>query len=511
MAKDLEVSSLVFNQNKNIPLPLETAEFQAKDYFDVVQASASDQVRNRLGISKSLFTDNLKKERASKYKEITGKNLDDDLLNGPDGKPSLSMFAAPKPGQESEAYQKAVNDKIFKLRAQDPEKFASLKTNEEIDSEVKLKAKEASDTANKTMGGATGKSQLFGSIVGSIGGDMLDPSNILSMFTGVGEAKIASEALTAAKAVTTPIASARRMGVMGKIALEAGINGGAEISRQPQIMEWQKEVGNEYGWKDAAQNVFMASAFGGGIAAAKELSPLLKKSATARFEAMKAKLKEMNAPRSVLDVVEQTAREAHALEANPFKDTPHLDTGGHMRSLDEVDAAIREGRPIRTENLGVSEAEFRSIDTAVRVGDGELKAARLQDLEDFKSTDYVKAENARKLDELMGRTTQDAPASTFNPKEDFHPEVFPDTHVPEYEAKNILEASDVRAKQELAPDNIATRDAELDTFLSNPKAENFIVDMDGKKIDVATFKKEVTKQKGWLEAIRVCSIGGAKP
>lgn len=609
------MSALIFNDDKDIRRPTEIAEAPATTFVDVMKASFTDRFLNETSVSKDWALQGGYDDRAKTYKSLTGRELKDDAFEGlpPQNRPINLESAA----YDSDEQLKLIDQHILKMKTQDPEKFGSLETNDQILEKVKAKAQGARQDLQKTLAGADqrpfvpltniSKSDIAG-FAGSMGAEFTDPVNIATM----------------------PLGAARGMKILKAAATEAGVNMGAELARQPEIVEWQKQLGHEYGFGDAATNVGFAGIFGfgfGGAGAAIGGPPKVKSGAEF-FSALEAKAIDAGAPKEILDVIKQQAREAHLRESNPFYDMPDLDAGGHQKSLKEVDAAIREGRPIKTENLGVTPEDFKKIDTTIKPEDTMLAQARKAELENFKPVDGVDvhAENARKLDELMGRASPESgtnpapvrsesapiepeaakPLKPLTPDEvksnaktgkdlsrkellelnkkidqkieasrginepeararvdkeidemvarrtelaeenkrwsmveaetpakvapraarvsdemfddimesapdGFHPDRFPDTEVKPEEARTLLEASDVRARQEKAPENLKLIDAEVEKYLNDIKAENIPIHIDGVKTDTVGFKNELARQKNVLDSIRVCGVPGGAP
>jgi hypothetical protein len=471
------MSALIFNERKNINFPLEVAPAPAATFTDVVTSSFKDRFLSELSVSKDLAIQDALDGRAKKYKELTGRSLQEDVYAGEPLDVQARAKRAGNPLYDSEEFKERADKYILNLRNQDPEKYAAVESGEEILNKVKENARNSRKASQKAAAGASNFNAVAGSIVGSMGAEFVDPVNLYTM----------------------PLGLAKGAGLIKTMLFEAGVNMGAEVLKQPEVIAWQKELGHEYGWGDAFENIALAGGAGAGFGMlAKGISdglPRAFKTSSEVFEGMKGKFKEWGAPQKILDILEHQSRLTHLENGNPFKDSPDLDNGRHAKALLEVDAAMREGRPIRTENLGIEAHEISKIESSGKVTDSILAKERVSAIEDLKA----------KPSELP--SPRDIP---FNPKEDFHPDVFPDSRVSPDEVKTLADAAEVRARDEMHPENRAVQDADLEKYLSNPESENVQIEVDGKKTDAASFKKELTKQKSWVEAIKVCAIPGGE-
>lgn len=325
-------------------------------FSDVFSASFDSMTRTRGSYSKQIFTGLEFNERDKKYKELTGNNLIQDALNGrPDRDQLMNDYLS---NNNVESVHKVIDEYLGALRARDPERFKDVKTTGEVDASVKEKAISSLREEQKVGAGATPSARLLGGLAGGVAGSVADPINLATLPLGAGLAS----------------------GIFKTMLIEAGINAGTELASYPFVSEWQKELGQDYGPADLAENMGMAALFGAGfgglfkgieIAAGK--LPNSAKIASLRGALEDIRERDINGTRtdniklteSVDEIILALKHEERRLaieEANPARYSESADPSLHRRALAEVDAAINEGRAPDFSKMRVSDDVIRSLD-----------------------------------------------------------------------------------------------------------------------------------------------------
>lgn len=245
-----------------------------------------------------------------------------------------------------------VNLHIKELRAQNPAKYAGLLTNEEIEEEARKQA-QLSKTQFELVGSRASKDAAFwGGIIGSFGGAMSDPLNV----------------------VTLPIGASAATGVLRAMGTEAAIQAGVEVVSQPSVMAWQEELGQEYGLGDATTNVFAAATLGGAFTG---LVRGVKPTAQAAFSLMQKSEKLNSLQKRSAGYM---SRYAHFSEANP---NPRIVSEIHSETVDAASKITRTGKNISTAELPMTNRLFNSIDTANLKGATAQQTSTLRMVEKF--------------------------------------------------------------------------------------------------------------------------------
>ena len=275
----------------------------------------------------------------------------------------------------------------------------------------------------------TSLSGKVGGFIGSLGGAAVDPLNI---------------AVTVA---TIPLGGAGGASILRTVALEAGVNASAELAAQPAISSWQRELGQEYGFTEMAQNVGMAALIGGGFAWVMRGA---RPAASAVFE--KLSTNEL-LPKSARLKLQDLADYAHVKDSSPFIRKSGEDFDTHLENLDNVSRGFENGK---------------NIDQIPIRATGDV-------LDQFKDASSG-AVNTRKPgggDDLL-----------------------PDQNI-SLNTETLSDA-EIRSQKRL----------ELDTIAREAEAEpNFRVELeDGQTVSLRQIKQNVDEANALVEAINVCGV-----
>lgn len=321
-------------------------EAPSTEFSDVVPASLEATARNYLTSSKDFFEGRERSTRDQKYKELTGRDLYEDAIQA--SPQAEKMLERRKRLGDANAFRfdpevlAAVDQHIGTLKTQDPTKFQGVFNSEEITGEVKRKARESLAKSETVQAGATPFAAVAGNLVGGAAASFIDPLNL----------------------ATIPLGAGISAGIIKTALIEAGVNIGAEIVSHPFVSEWQKELGNEYGAADFAENIGMAALFGAGLGAATKAIPMgYAKAKNLMFDQMAAKFDELdNIP--ARDAARAESRRVHIESADPARLIDDVDPQAHRQALEEADAAINQGRAIDPERIPLTDDQVRAMDPA---------------------------------------------------------------------------------------------------------------------------------------------------
>lgn len=316
-------------------------EAPSTSFTDVFSAAVPSTARNYLSNSKQFFSDEEERGRDKSYKQLTGRNLIDDVLaSKPDDlKLQASKFKGPG---DRERMQAATDEYLNSLRANEPDKYGKISNSVEIGEVVRRKAKEALATQEKASAGATGKAALTGELAGGVVASLIDPVNL----------------------ATIPLGAGLAHGILKTAAIEAGINIVAEVGTQPSVLSWQQELGNEYGVGDALTQIGTAGLFGAGIGAGAKALPIGFHKSKALFMSNLGKRMESLENMPAVRAAAHEERRFHIEEANPSRYSDSIDSAVHREALAEIDAAINEGRALNPEKIRISDEQMRALKAA---------------------------------------------------------------------------------------------------------------------------------------------------
>jgi len=367
----------LIQQKKTIPgdAPLQD---MPTGFFEVVASSFESSRDNHITDSRERLMFKQQQERQNLYKDITGSELTPQMASNykpfvePRGVGILSGGLDPT---NIELLRQRHNDRFIEqavneLKRHEPERFKELKTHEEMMQAAKQKAISSGRKFDSIANRSGSLSRVVGSLVGGIGAQFTDFINV----------------------ATLPFGASAGRSILKAALIEAGINAGVESVTQPNIAKWQKEIGNQYGFKDAMMNIGLAAVMGGGFTTvARGIKP------TASFmfrHAADSKLLPGPARRAAAYM----SRAAHIEEATPFIANPKADSGRHIKSVTRTVEAFNERRAVRTDELPISEKEFQAIDTTPKRGLSDIQKTQLEEIKRFQT----------KLDEIEKTEGQQA-------------------------------------------------------------------------------------------------------
>lgn len=317
----------------------EVAQNPSTDFGDVFSAAFESTSRNFLFNSREFYEDRETEARDQKYKELTGRDLYEDVFAGQplENRKKMRFEVV---GKSADERNQAIDAYLTNLKAQDPERFKDIGTTGEIVETVKNKARESLARTEKAQAGATGTTRIAGSLAGGVAASAMDPLNLATLPLGAG-----------------PGASILRTAFV-----EAGVNAATEVVTHPFVSDWQRELGNEYGMKDLAQNAGMAAIFGAGMSGVMKGIPagLAKARSLALTEAA-GRFTELDNPVAATAATYE-ARRLHLEEGNPVRLSEAVSPEAHQRALAEVDAAANQGRAIDPDKIPVTDEQIRSLD-----------------------------------------------------------------------------------------------------------------------------------------------------
>jgi hypothetical protein len=364
-------------------------------------------VDNNTTISRIRLMAEEKTKRSKLFEELTGEKLDPKKASNyePFIQPfNSSMFdptyyAINEAKAQEEHDDKYIEQYIKELKQKDPEKYKNILTIEQVEENARNRARVSKREFENASIRSKGFTSFMSSLLGGIAGVATDPVNIVSSLLPFGASKNAS--------------------VLKTVLAAAGANAATELATQPAIAKWQKEIGEEYGFKEVIENVGFAALFGGSLAGVfKGTKP------TASFVFSKlAKLRNLKPSQKASAL--KLERDAHFKEANPYtkieikkaeptttKDFPQkkpssnriLNNKKHYQNIDEAVNAFNEGRPIKTENLKITENEFNDLikETKINAKDTDVSKTLKEELKRFERDDIVDTINklSYKIDTL---------------------------------------------------------------------------------------------------------------
>lgn len=343
-------------------------------FGDVVSSGFSMTRDNYNANSRSRLVSELNDERATLYQEITGSPLQASEYT--QSNPILSLASSQDAGDAfSPMFTTGIFDKVLQpdlwgwaqrlhkddtytnlrikeLKEQDSEKYSGLMTNEEILETAQGKARATKADFENVASRATDDTAFYGGIIGSFGGAMTDPINVITM----------------------PIGASASSGILRAIGTEALIQAGVETAAQPTVFAWQKELGQEYDLGDAATNVMGAAVLGGAFTGvARGARP----TAQATFALMQ-KSKTFNTAQK--GASGYLSRVAHFREADP---NPRVVDELHTNTVEVVDKVVRAGDNPSIADLPMTNKAFNQIDTVNTRGLSDVQKQTALDVEKF--------------------------------------------------------------------------------------------------------------------------------
>lgn len=352
---------------------------------DSREINIDEQESLRMNQVKEILGREVKPEDASDYKPFQSQaNLDTDFIYGPqDVGPGYAASYLEQQRKKS-LYDKLYIDKaIEEFRAKNPVEFQDVKTREQVMQAAQDKAllteKEFAEAKQRTPG----KLAALVSFGGMAAAGITDPLNLAASVFGIGQTK----------------------SILKAILVEAAINAGVETISQPAVAQWQKEIGNNYGFKEALENVGMAALFGGAFGGgAKGIEIGWKNRNLAASWVFSKMAANERLPKKVRDSFEMMANRAHTKENNPSVRSPSAsDSKKHGESLKTASETLAKGGRLSDVELAINEDFFNSIDTRPRAEDPQTLKNSLAEIERFQRSPLEAQQMPResKLNDLL--------------------------------------------------------------------------------------------------------------
>lgn len=336
-------SPLSFINKNEIPLLPPTQNIPGS-FSENIDAGFESHYNNQRTISKLAIVSNLKAERDSKYEKLTGEKLTPELDDNYEKPTKKSFFdsvleADPLRGQafaddrfvdQVNKEEEAKSNIINRSKALNPELFKDILSDEEIELKAQDVARESSQRAASLLD-AGGTGSLIAQFIGGAGASLFDPVTVPSMILG------APAGASIGKTIVT----------------EAVVNAATEALSQPFIAKWQNEIGNEYGFNEAVNNIAAAALFGGGIAgvvkgARPALSAVLRSSSNLKIIPKKTRLQ-----------ISKLAESVHVRENDPRGLNSSIrEQAEHAATISNIEQKILRNEPIDPSDYVISEADF---------------------------------------------------------------------------------------------------------------------------------------------------------
>lgn len=351
-----------FIKKETTSIGLQPIQRKPASFTEVLSKSFRSTRDNFITTSRNRLIEEQRNKRAKLFEKITGEKLDPTKATNyqPFKEPQQSLQLGLDP-QNIDILRQKHNDKfveeyIKELKLKEPEKYKKILTENELIEQAGKQANLSRQELEKAATRSNTLPRITASLLGGLGATATDPVNIAFLPFGV----------------------SRGAGILKTVLTEAGINAGAELATQPFIAKWQKEIGQEYGFKDVVQNVGFAAMFGGGFAGVVKGA---KPTAMLVYNKM-SKLKNLKPSERAAALYMEKA--AHLKESLPFvKKKSAADAKKHYESIEETLKAFQEGKTVTAENLKITNTEFLEIDTAISKNDTITKQVQAQEIKRF--------------------------------------------------------------------------------------------------------------------------------
>jgi len=393
------------------------------------------------------WTDKLK-ERRLKIQELTGEKVDlitpmTRNLMGPDPTLGFPVYEEPR-----EDFRLANGMSIREFAAKNDAVFSDDEIWELIENEKKEIRDNAADVSRR----ASGFTNVTGTLIGGFAASLRDPAILLSMTLGAG--------------VSTSL--------IRTALLEGGIAGAAELVIQPNIIRFQRGLGQDVGLTDAAKNIaFVAGAaaiFGGTLKGVTLLPPVRRwlHPATRQSDELLTKLAQAD------------------VEMSP-----------------EVQLAFRF---LDEHNEIVSRNPFPINDPASAPNHAHMIGRTTEAFDEYRSADYTDTLNHRTLGEMNPDMVADA--NTVKAFEKFRQQRFPfvDEFDNQYKELQLAVASGDPILKDQA--NLAFRDAQkLDVDIPTIELVGDEFKIVGSRKSKEILREALEDEKA-ATRLKVCQLGG---
>lgn len=357
-----------FINKETAPIGSQPIQQEPSDFTDILFKSFTSTLQNFNSNSRAKLIDEEKNERAKLFQDLTGEKLDPTKATGyvPFEEPSAQDFlelGSMKILQRKEEYENQfIEQYVQELKNKEPEKYKSILSQEELEEKARNKANLSRREFEEASKRSSGFTRFTASFLGGLGATALDPINV----------------------ATIPFGAARGASILRTVATEAAINAGTEAVTQPFVAKWQKELGQEYGFNEMAENVGFAALFGGSFAGVVKGA---KPSAMFVFDKM-SKMKNLKPSERL--TASYMSKVAHLKEALPFvRNKTPIEAKKHYDSVKAVSEAFENGKKVEPNDVKITEAEFISLDTKPKRGDTDIEKTRLAEIERFKEQDVI--------------------------------------------------------------------------------------------------------------------------
>lgn len=309
---------------------------------DVIAASYTSTKKNFLSNSRSSLHNQALRDREQ---EITA------LTNIP-----ISQILQDVDGENIVERTRAIDDFIRTRREIEPDIYNDLKTTEEALEDAGLQALEAQQDLARSMQGSSNPLNPIGAFLGGFGAQVNDPMAYLGLaLGGPASGSVVRFALT-----------------------EAAIGAGLETAVQPSIMQWQREIGQEYGLGDVISGIGMAAVFSGGFAGTIKGAQRVLSTPMSQVYTRIADSEVM--PQNVRDAARSAARFEQVRENRPKN--MGIDEGVHRANIENTVKVMREGGrstdvpiAVRQNDIAVEDLAYNYLDDSLKIN--EVAATRL--------------------------------------------------------------------------------------------------------------------------------------
>lgn len=350
----MAITQFIKKDNTNIGFqPVQQAP---SDFTDIVSKSFRSSRDNFVTTSKPRLVQEERDKRNAAFIELSGK----DIPSKPFQEPAVTSIRNGFDPQDIAILRQRHNHEVAEefireTKIKEPEKYKDILLEDGVVEQARKRANASREAFQQASSRASSFDSIVGSLVGGLGGVATDPINIASL----------------------PFGAARGAGILRTVLTEAGINAGAELATQPAVAKWQKEIGQDYGFKEVIENVGFAALFGGTFAG-------VVKGAKPTATAIYSKLSTMDIKQPGKLAASFMSKVAHIKEATPFiRSNKLLDNKRHVKSVESVSKALDEGKRVDSPDLKITENEFLNIDTSIKKGDTEIIKGQLEEIKRF--------------------------------------------------------------------------------------------------------------------------------
>lgn len=499
------------------------------DIFDVFSTGLESITRNQLTTSETFQMDSERYGRDKRYKELTGRDLYADAFDqAPEPQKLFEKYTVGQGFVPNEEQSAAVDAYLLKIRQQDPEKFKDLANSSQIKEIVKEKAKAAAEIHAKAVAGASDSAALFGQVGAGLVSGFADPLNLMTIPLGAGMAS----------------------SIFRTALIEAGINAGAEVVAYPFVKKWQQDLGQEYGQDDLIMGMGISALFGGIVGAGGKFGAmkLEEMSNSAKLATMRQVINDLEAKdafdrtmktsqpaNEVMEALRHEERRNHIQEADPARYNPDIGPEVHSWALEQVDAAVNEGRMVR---VPLPDEDFKKIDVKM-LPKADQAAAKLvlqrglkNNLVDFDDAELQKVRGRQKilLEELenpdshldpAGRRVIENDLEILNRHVGPHPDTLPPGQVIDFRPRQNSVLLEPRAepipldqRQEImemydSPEMRKAEIAEFENRFQDPEERIFMeVGEDGQTLDLSAdeLRQMFKDDDSYFSAISSCGL-----